>query len=266
MAILTISRQHGSRGGEIGRLIARETGYEYIDREKFLDDIRTRGQDWEKWGKEFDEHRPSVWERYDRSFKGFVALQQSIIFSYAVKDRVVIMGRGANFLLQEIPYVLKVRFEAPLDNRIERFQNRENADRATAEWMLQKLDKEADGFIRNVYSADWRTHAHYDIIFNTAIQSQETIVVSVKTALLEKDKLKSEEAIRLLGMKALAKSIKASILTNPKLFVTTLDVLPVDDTIILRGVVHSAQEHRSVEEQARELAGAIPVKCELHYR
>jgi len=266
MAVLTVSRQHGSSGGEIGRLIAREAGYEYVDREKFLDNVRARGQDWVKWEKEFDEHRPSLWEKYDWSFKGFVALQQSVILNYALKDRVVIMGRGANFLLQDIPYVLKIRLEAPLERRIEKFQNRENADRATAEWMIQKLDKEADGFIRTVYGANWNTHTFYDVIFNTAIQSHETIVESVKAALLEKDRLKPEAAVKLLRMKALAKGIKAAILTNPKFLVTTLDVTPAGDTIVLHGVVHTPKEHKGIEEEARKLAGDVPIKCELHYR
>lgn len=266
MAILTISRQHGSGGGEIGRHIAKEIDYEYVDRGKFLDAMRARGQEWEKWQNEFDEHRPSIWERYDWSYHGFTALQQSVIFNYALKDKVVIMGRGANFLLKDIPYALKIRLEAPLEKRIERFQERENTDKGTAEWMLGKLDKEAEGFIRSVYSANLNLHTHYDIIFNTAVQSPETIVASVKAALLEKDKLKTEEAMKLLAMKALAKNIKAAILTDPRFFVTTLDVVPAADMITLQGVVHSPKEHKEIEGLARELAGSIPVKCKLHYR
>jgi len=69
MAILTISRQHGSTGKEIGRQIAQDLGFEYIDRERMLRDIKETGQDWEKLVKEFEEHDPSLWERYDWGFK-----------------------------------------------------------------------------------------------------------------------------------------------------------------------------------------------------
>lgn len=266
MAILTISRQHGSSGKEIGQDIAREIGYEYIDRERLLKDIRAKGKDWEKWEKEFEEHSPTIWEKYDWSFRGFVALQQSLILDYALNDRVLIMGRGANFLLQDILYVLKARFEAPLEKRVDMVQNRENVDRAMAQWMIEKLDKQYDGFIRSVYNADCKARAHYDLIFDVTLQSADMIMTSLKAALLEKDPLKTEEAIKVLRMKAAAKGVKAGILTNPKLFIPTLDVLPSGDTIVLLGIVHNPKEHKSIEDEARRLAGDIPVKCELHYR
>ena len=266
MAILTIARQHGSSSREFGQEIAREVGYEYVDRERLVKDIRAKGQDWEKWEKEFEEHRPTIWEKHDWSFQGFVALQQSLILNYALEDKILIMGRGANFLLADIPYVLKARFEAPLEKRVEIVQNRENVDRTMAQWMIEKLDKQYEGFIRAVYSADWNAHTHYDLVFNMAVQSANMIMVSLKEALLEKDKLKTDGAVRLLRMKAAAKGVKAGILTNPKLFVPTLDVLASGDTIVVRGIVHNPKEHKKVEDEARRLAGDVTIKCELHYR
>jgi cytidylate kinase len=268
MAILTISRHHGSSGKEIGEEVAGEIGYKYVDREQILADIRTKGQDWEKWEKEFEEHHPTIWEKYDWSFRGFVALQQSLILDYALKDKAVIMGRGGNFLLKEIPSVLKVRIEAPLDARIDHIQNRESMDRSTATLMIKKMDKESKGFIGTVYGADWNVHTYYDIIFNTAAQSKATVIASIKAAIAEKEQYNTEEVKKLLKIKAAAAAVKAGILTNSKFFIPTLDVRPSTDgdTIVLRGVVHGPKEHKSVEDEARRLADNVPVKCELNYR
>ncbi|MCX5814823.1 MAG: cytidylate kinase-like family protein [Proteobacteria bacterium] len=266
MATLTISRQHGSNGKEIGKEIAREIGYVYVDREQILKDIRTKGQDWEKWEKEFEEHHPTIWEKYDWSFRGFVALQQSLILDYALKDKALIMGRGGNFLLKDIPCVLKVRIEAPLDARIDHVQNRENVDRATASLMIKKMDKESKGFIGTVYGADWNVHTYYDIIFNTAIQSTDIVMASLKAAIPEKDRFNTEEVRKMLRMKAASAAVKAGILTNSRFFIPTLDIRPSGDTIVLRGVVHNPKEFKSVEDEARRLAGSVPVKCELNYR
>jgi cytidylate kinase len=266
MAILTLARQHGSSSREFGKEIARELGYEFIDRERLLQDIRPKGKEWENYEKDFEEHRPSLWEKYDWSFRGFVALQQSMIFNYAIQDNVLIMGRGANFLLKEIPYVLKARIEAPLDARIEIVQNRESVDRSMAQWMIEKLDKQYDGFIRAVYDANWSDHANYDLVFNTAVQSDALIIASLKEALKERESRKTEDAVKLLKMKAAAKGVKAGILTNSKLFVPTLDVTTDGETITLRGIVHNPKERKTVEDEARRLAGDISIKCELHYR
>jgi cytidylate kinase len=266
MATLTISRQHGSSDRHLGQEIASEIGYQYLDREQILADIRAKKQDWEKWEKEFEEHSPTIWERYDWSFRGFVALQQSIIYNYALKDNVVIMGRGGNFLLKDVPHVLKVRFEAPLEKRIEIVQNRENVDWATAKWMINKLDKESKGFVGVVYGADWNVHTYYDVIFNTSVQSPDVIMTSIKASLLEKDRLKTEEATNILKIKAAAFHLKASIMTNPKFFIPTLNVFTSDNAIVLKGVVHNPKEYKSIEDEARRLAGRIPLKCELNYR
>ncbi|RPJ04074.1 MAG: cytidylate kinase-like family protein, partial [Deltaproteobacteria bacterium] len=126
MAILTISREFGSGGKEVGRAVADSLGFEYVDKEKVLIEIRKAGNKWEEWGKELDEHSPSVWEKYDWSFRGFGALIQSFILSRAVKDKVVIMGRGGSFLLKGIPFALSVRIVAPIEARIARIVARES--------------------------------------------------------------------------------------------------------------------------------------------
>src|SRR5262245_40199302 len=100
MAILTISRQFGSGGGEIAKGVAALTGYDLVDKEKILEDLRKVGSEWEHWAEELNEHCPTIWEKYDWSFRGFAALVQSRVLEYAAKDRVVLLGRGANFLLK----------------------------------------------------------------------------------------------------------------------------------------------------------------------
>jgi len=50
------------------------------------------------------------------------------------------------------------------------------------------------------------------------------------------------------------------------MLVPTLEVIPMKDTIVIKGVVHSAKEHKAIEEEAKRIAGDINVKCELHYR
>jgi len=64
-AILTISRSSGA-GEEIGRAVARDLGYTYVDRDTLLADIRRTDQNGSQWARDLDEHRPSVWESTTR--------------------------------------------------------------------------------------------------------------------------------------------------------------------------------------------------------
>lgn len=266
MAILTVSREFGSGGREIGRAVAGLMGYEYVNKERILDDIRASGKEWEEWSKDLDEHNPTTWEKYDWSFRGFGALIQSHVLNHALKDNVVIMGRGGNFLLKDIPHALSIRVTAPLEQRIERIIKRESVDRGTALWLAEKTDKERAGFILALYHKHWEKPSEYDMTFDLGTKNINEIISIVKDKLLEKDKFNTGEARKVLEMRALAAKVKAGILTNPNFFVPTLDVTHDGMGIILKGVVHNPKEHKRLEDEAVKLAGDVPVRCELHYR
>jgi cytidylate kinase len=266
MAILTSSRQIGSVDKEITQAMATAWGYEYIDRQKILEGMRTQGVRWEEFGREFDEHYPNIWERYDRSYRGYVVLSQSIILNHALKDNVIIVGRGGNFLLREVPYSLNVRIIAPVDQRIEAIMKRENLSQSAAELLVKKVDKDMAGAVRLIYGKDIDDPSNYDLFFDVGVLPVQEIFAAIKAALSQKDSLKTPEAEKELKMKALAKKVKAGVITNPKLFIPVFDVLPGKDHLLVTGIVHNSEEHKKVEQEARKLAGEVPVECSLHYR
>jgi len=266
MAILTISREFGSGGRELGQTISDDLGYRFIDRTKILENIRQAGEKWEKWSKTLDEHYPTVWEKYDWSFKGFAALVQSVILQEALKNNVVIMGRGGNFLLKDIPYALRIRVVAPMDKKIDRVVERESVNNDTARWLIEKTDRERSSFIHLLYGRPWDDAAEYDRVFDTGIKTLDEIAAVLHAALSDKDTFHTETTEKLLRMRARAARIKAEIMIDHDFFIPTLDVYPDGDTIILRGVIHNPDEHKKIEGKATRIADGIPLKCELHYR
>lgn len=264
MAILTISREFGSGGREIGQAVAKLLNYEYVEKQNILADLKAAGGKWEKWGKDLDEHCPTLWEKHDWSFRGFSALVQSFILDHALKGRVVIMGRGGNFLLRGIPPAFSVRIVAPVEKRLERTMLRESVDRETAKWLIERTDSERECFIRSVYSKKWDDPTEYDMVADTGVNSEDEIVKTLHAILLEKQRFDSE--IETLRIRADAARVKAGLLTNPRIFVPTLDVFYDKHGLVLRGIVHNPGEHKAVEEEAKKLAGDLPLKCELHYR
>lgn len=266
MAILTISRQIGSVDKEITQSMASAWGYEYIDREKILEDMRAQGVQWGEFGKEFDERYPSIWERYDRSYRGYVVLSQSIILSHALKDKVVIVGRGGNFLLRKVPYSLNVRIIAPAGQRIEAMMKRENLSQNAAELLVKKVDKDMAGAVRLIYGKDIDDPSNYDLFFDVGVLPVQEIFAAIKAALGQKDSLKTPETEKELKMEALAKKVKADIVTNPKFFIPVFDVLAGKDGLLVTGIVHNSEEHKKIEQEARKSAGEVPVECSLHYR
>jgi len=266
MAVLTISREFGSGGREVGRGVVSELGYVYLNRHLFFQEVATQGKEWEKWGKGFDEHAPSVWEKYDWSFRGFGALARSILLEYAARDNAVLMERGGNFLLKDVPHVLRIRVIAPIDARIDRVMIRESVDYDTARWLIERTDHERSQFIRALFGKDWGDPEGFDVIFNTGIQPVEEIVHAVCETLHHRDTLKTAQVQQELFLHAQAAKLEANLFTYPYLFVNTLEVSVEQGTLVLRGIVRDPKQKKFLEEVALKMAGNIPLKFSLHYR
>jgi len=266
MAILSISREYRSGGRVIGQAVAQQMGYDFVDKNRIHTDLKSVGEKWGRLVEEFDEVRPNLWEKYDWEYRGFIALIESFIFKYALEDRVVIVGRGSNILLQDIPYVLKVRLFASLEVRIERVMLKDEIDRETAEELIEKTDQSRAGYLRVIYGTHWEDKQYYDLIFNTGVQTYEQITQELMKVLTQWDQKVTPEGRQLLENLALTAKVKARIFTHPEVFIPTLEVFHDGQSIVLKGVVHSPKEYHLVEEIAREESGGYPLRNELHYR
>jgi cytidylate kinase len=266
MAIVTISRESGTDGEAIGRAVARKLGYAYFDKRAIFRDLEEHGKQWARWGKEMDEHCPTVWERFDRSFAGVVALVEDHILQHALKDSVVIVGRGGNRLLKDVPHALRVRIEAPLEQRIRRVCDREDVNTEAAERMIESSDHERSCYVRNVYRRDISNSEDYDLVLNLGNLSFEEVVALIVDEIPARDKLATKEAREKLRRMAAAAKVKAEVSADFHVFVPTLEVLHDGTAIVVRGVVHSKEELERVRDISTRTAAPEDVRIELHYR
>lgn len=266
MAILTISREYGSGGRDIGRMVAERLGYRYLDKERLFQDLEQTGKRWVRAARELDEVCPTVWERYDWQYRGYVAQVEALILAYAAEDNVVVIGRGGSFLLAEVPFCLRVRLVAPLEVRIERIMVRESLSRAAAERLIQQVDGDRACFIKANYGRDWDSEDVADMTLNTASLTYEQVAELLIEGLADKDRLATPEAKSRLKDKALAYQLKARIATEPRILVPTLEVKVDEGILVVSGIIHSPKELHVVEEIAREVCGPRPVRLDLHHR
>jgi len=266
MAILTISREYGSGGREIGRRVAERLGYQYFDKERLFQDLEKAGERWGRVARELDEVCPTVWERYDWQYRGYVAQVEAKILEYASQDKVVIIGRGSPFLLQGIPFCLKVRLVAPLEARLERIMVRESLSRGAAERLIAQVDGERACFLKANYGINWDEEKFYDMTLNTNSLDYGQVVDILAEALAEKDRLPTPEARDNLAGLALAYRLKARLATDPRVLVPTLEVKFSEGAILVSGIIHTPKELHLVQEIAGEVCGDRPVRLDLHHR
>jgi cytidylate kinase len=266
MAILTISREYGSGGREIGRAVAERLGYAYEDRVSLLASLRAADPRWERFGDEYDEHAPSVWERFDWSFRGYAALLQRHLLEAAAADRVVIVGRGGAFLLAGVPTALHVRIVAPLAARIERIMRREHADHDSVRRLIERVDRERAGFIRAVYRRPWDEPALFDATYDTSLLDPPAVIQDILPRLSARDQADAGAARRIIDRRLAAARVRAALCTDPHLQLPTLEVAEDESGILVRGVLHRPEEKRRIEETACAHAGGHPLHFDLRYR
>ncbi|MFA4902313.1 MAG: cytidylate kinase-like family protein [Desulfobaccales bacterium] len=266
MAILAISREYGSGGREIGRKVADRLGYQFVDKERLFQDLEQAGPRWARIAKEVDEVCPTLWERHDWQYRGYVSQIEHLILEYAVGDNVVIIGRGGSFLLQEVPFCLRVRLIAPLEARLQEIMARERLTREAATRLIAQIDGERACYIKANYGSDWDAEDVYDLSLNTASLTHDQVVDILVENLAAKDHLATPEAKARLALATLGYRLKARIATDPRVLVPTLQVFPEEDALVVSGIIHTPKELHLLQEIAREVCGDRPVRFDLHRR
>lgn len=266
MAILTISREYGSGGWEIGRRVAERLGYQFVDKERVFQDLDRAGTQWGRLAREVDEVCPTLWERHDWQYRGYVAQTEALILSYAEGDNVVLIGRGGSFLLQEVPFSLRVRLVAPMEVRLERIMARERLNREAAARLISQIDGDRACYVKANYGSDWSLDQVYDLTLNTGSLNYDQVEDVLVRGLEGKDRLDTPEAKTRLQQMALAYRLKARVAIDPRLLVPTLKVDLEDGTLVVSGIIHTPKEQKLLKEIAREVCGDQPVRFDLHRR
>ena len=261
MAILSISSEYGTGALRIGHAIEAQLGYEYIPLRRLLAEAGQSGKKWKRLAAKYTVDPSDIWEAND--FVSFMALVQSIILGHALRDNVVILARGSNFLLKHVPHALRVRFTAPLEERIAMVVGKEGVNRETARLLVKQADREIDCSMHLAYGPDWDDAEVHEIRFDTGAQSPGEIVEIVRELLRAKEALKTPGALESLRRQFVGSRIKAAVLAHPEVILSSLEVQCAGDAVRLAGVVRSRAALRKIEQEVRAIAGTVPLRFEL---
>ena len=261
MAILSISSEFGTGALRIGHAIEELPGYEYIPLRRLLQEAGRSGKKWERLAAKYSVDPSDIWEGND--FVAFMALVQSVILGHAMRDHVVILARGSNFLLKGVPHALRVRVTAPLEERIAMVVKKEKVNHETARLLVKQADREIDCSMHLAYGPDWDDADVHEIRFDTGAQSIGEIVEIVRNLLRAKESLKTPEAMESLRRQFAASRIKAAVLAYPEVILPSLEIRSGEEGIGLSGIVRSRAALKKIEQAVRPLAGDIPLRFEL---
>jgi len=221
MSTVTMSHEMGAGGPEIGQQVAARLGYRYVDHDLISDAAHRYGLLEEKLS-HLDESKPSLFERFDAETRRYITALQTALFDFAEQDRVVLMGRGGQWLLRGVSHVLRVRITAPFELRVKRLTAKlsgpmgEQASPRTVTEMIRRDDTEKTGRMRYLYEVDLADPSLYDLVINTEKVAVASAVELIAT-LVERPELQTAEAgAQLVADRSLASRVQVALATNPE--------------------------------------------------
>jgi cytidylate kinase len=173
--IITISREFGAGGGEMGRQIAKALNYEYYDKEIILRAARESNVDVEhllKW----DEKVPldfgfaqSLFDFYNRPLSDrLFEIQKQVIRKIGEKGNCVIVGRNANMILKEFDHTLHLFVHADPHWRLERMKKKmPNLKEAKVTEQIHAIDRTRKKYCSYYTNTEFGVADYYDISLNT---------------------------------------------------------------------------------------------------
>ena len=190
--IITISRQYGSGGRIVAKKLADALGIPFYDNELITMAAEKTGLSVECFK---DAEKTSIGNLFfsltsltpsidavglPLNEKIFL-VQSQVIKEVAAEGPCVIVGRSANYVLQDNPNVINVFLQGDLEDRVKRAIDTYGHDAEGAEAMVVKTDKRRANYYNYFTGEKWGKAENYDLILNTSRMDLDKIVEVIKT-------------------------------------------------------------------------------------
>lgn len=192
--IITIGREFGSGGRELGHKLARKLQIAYYDKQ-ILSEIVAKTEFSREYVQEVIENRltymlppafstgMSLGNEYQiRQMQEIVKAQNDVISEMAAKSSCVIVGRCADYILREMEDITLFRIfvYADLEARIARCQERapegESYTDKELEKHIRRVDKNRANYYADYTLQKWGDKSNYDMCINTTNVDIDEIV------------------------------------------------------------------------------------------
>ena len=178
--IITISREYGSGGRYIGKLVAEKLGIKLYDKE-FIETVAAETGLSEEYIEKNEQKRDVLaglnngyYFGLDNSDELFLK-ESEVIKKLAERESCVIIGRCADFILSDKNNVLNVFIYSDTKNKIKRATMFYGLSKANAEKEIKRIDKLRANHYKHYTEKEWRDVSNYDICFNSDLFGVERV-------------------------------------------------------------------------------------------
>lgn len=183
--ILTIGREYGSGGRIIGKMVAEQLGINFYDKELINITAEKSGFDPEVIARSEQKKTNSfLYNLYmtanDLPITDKIQIfQTKLIKELAQKESCVIVGRCADYILNECPHAYHAFIFAPLESRIKRAQE-EYGITENVEQYVKRRDKDRESYYNSFTTNRWGYRGNYNITLDSSVGIDKCVEILKK--------------------------------------------------------------------------------------
>ena len=178
--VITIGRQFGSGGREIGQKLAKKLGVGYYDKELLQELEKATGLSAD-YISGTDEQPQGVWTHalagilYDGIYtqEQIFKYQSETIRKIAEKESCVIVGRCADYILRDHPNCINTFIHAPIDFCVERLYINDGIPRDKAADLAVKMNKKRSSYYNYYTDKKWGQITSYHLTVDSSMLDME---------------------------------------------------------------------------------------------
>lgn len=192
--LVTISREYGSGGHDIGQTLAHRLGISFYDREiitQAAQNLRCADVDIERNDEKLANPLLHDWIASNFSYlpdglppqEALFEAERQIIRAAAAQGSAVIIGRNADFILKDLPQCFRIFLYARPEIRCRRLMETEGLTEETAISEIHRIDKKRSHHCRYFTDRIWGNVKNYNLCIDTEIFGMEGSVELILNAL-----------------------------------------------------------------------------------
>lgn len=176
--IVTISREYGSGGRYVGRLIADKLGIRFYDKD-FVTELSEKTGLSEEYIEQNEQKRSSIEALnsgiyYNLSNSDDLFVKESeLIKEIADKESCVIIGRCADYILKDNENTINVFINSNMEDKIKRSVEKYNIEEKNAEKVIKSIDKQRANHYKHYTGKKWGEASNYDLCINSDLMGVE---------------------------------------------------------------------------------------------
>jgi len=181
--VITIGRQLGSGGKQLGEHLSRRLSIPCYDKELIQLASQESGLGKEFFEKADEKGRYSFFENYFGFRSGYMGnnagnylcnetlfkIQSEIIKNLAEKESCIFVGRCADYILRNHPRCLRVFVSANQKDRIRNIMQDNRISEKEAQALIEQVDKKRAGYYNYYSNKLWGVATSYDLCINSSV-------------------------------------------------------------------------------------------------